>query len=582
MGARPTARCVRIMRGSRSLVLAFLSAVIAQGPAATALGQSVEEGIPIDDALVKTKCARCHTSDQRGNMQRISWTRTTPEGWQDVLKQMILVNGLTVTPPEARAIVKYLSARHGLSPEEARRVMYYPERRIHDESDLASEAVRNACGKCHALASPLSWRRSASDWQAFLESHSIEYKFPRNDETIAFLAKAAPLRSSEWGDWRGGDGSAKLTGRWLVTASVSGHGKYYGEMEAKDGADDTIDTQVTLRSVNDGSTIVRSGRGAVFGGYAWRGRSKGTGSALASASPGSPAPDDPASDAREVLSFARDQMSAEGRWFWGQYQEFGFDVKLRRASTGATLLGVDRTSLKTGSKANRLRLIGDNFPERIRRRDVSVGPGVTVRRVISHTASEIVVEADVTAGAPLGKRTVAVRGSLLPDALAVYDVVDYIKITPESALAAFGDTKQARGNLSGAIQAAYQRGYQQFEAIGYYRGADGKRRTGDDVELGPVDVSWSMEVFYATKGSQTDQVGAVSSTGFFTPAADSAKNNFDVWVIATAKDEKDAQDKPLVGKAYLVVTVPWYAFNGRRYVRNLDRWVDDGPVAGAR
>ena len=31
-------------------------------------------------------------------MQRISWERTTPEGWQEALKRMILVDGVTLTP----------------------------------------------------------------------------------------------------------------------------------------------------------------------------------------------------------------------------------------------------------------------------------------------------------------------------------------------------------------------------------------------------------------------------------------------------------------------------------------------------
>jgi hypothetical protein len=49
---------------------------------------------------------------------------------------------------------------------------------------------------------------------------------------------------------------------------------------------------------------------------------------------------------------------------------------------------------------------------------------------------------------------------------------------------------------------------------------------------------------------------------------------------ATAKDEKDANGARLVGKSYLVLTVPTYSFNGRQYVRDLDRWVDEGPAQG--
>jgi len=76
-----------------------------------------EEGIPVTDPLVIAKCSGCHARDERGIMQRISWERTTPEDWQEVLKRMILANGVMLTPPEARAMVKYLSTKHGLAPE---------------------------------------------------------------------------------------------------------------------------------------------------------------------------------------------------------------------------------------------------------------------------------------------------------------------------------------------------------------------------------------------------------------------------------------------------------------------------------
>jgi len=154
---------------------------------------------------------------------------------------------------------------------------------------------------------------------------------------------------------------------------------------------------------------------------------------------------------------------------------------------------------------------------------------------------------------------------VLPGALVIYDRVDYVKVKPESAMAAFGDRTHARG-------------YQQFEAIGYQNGPDGKAHTDDDLELGPIDVMWSLEVFYAAQGASSDVVGKVSATGFFTPVSNGPDNNFDVWATATSKSEKDKNGAPLVGKGYLVVTVPTYTFNGRQYVRDLDRWVDDGPA----
>ncbi|HYR44433.1 MAG TPA: hypothetical protein VER98_15490, partial [Terriglobia bacterium] len=249
--------------------------------------------------------------------------------------------------------------------------------------------------------------------------------------------------------------------------------------------------------------------------------------------------------------------------------ELGFDVKMQRASSDTTLLGIDRTMLRTGSQSNRIRLFGDHFPAQISQPDLNFGPGVVVRRIVSNNAKEVIAEVDVAIDALPGKRKVVFRNSVMPGALALYDRVDYIKVTPESATAAFGDATRSRG-------------YQQFEAIGYQNGPDGKRHTADDVEIGPVDVTWSMKVFYENEGTRTDPVGSVSSTGLFTPAADSPNNNFDVWVIAEARDEKNKAGKPLVGKSYLVVTVAVYTFGGRRYVRDLDRWVDDGPARPVR
>ena len=519
---------------------------------------SDEEGIPVTDPLVKAKCGSCHAIDQQGNMERVSWERTTPEGWQEVLKQMILGNGVSLTPAEARSMVKYLSTSHGLAPEEARTVMYDAERRIHDETAMASENVRSACAKCHALARPLSWRRSLADWKQLEETHLTRYKAQPNEEALAFLGKTAALRTPEWTAWSAHAGALNLTGRWLVSAYVPGRGKYYGEMKIDSAGDDEFTTGVHLKSIKDGSEIVRSGRSVVYAGYAWRGRSKGN-------APEGSTPDDPSSDAREVMWIAPDQSRAEGRWFWGQYQEFGVDVKLQRPSSNAVLLALDRASLKTGSQANRIRLIADNLPSQINPADLNFGPGVKVRRIVSRTSTEVVAEVDVAADAPLGSRDVAFQRSVMPKAIAIYDRVDYVKVMPDSSLAAFGDRQHARG-------------YQQFEAIGYFRGADGRAHTADDVELGPIDVTWSIEIFYALEGSSTDFVGKVNSNGFFTPSAESANNNFDLWVIATASSEKDKKGQPLIGKGFLVVTVPTYTFEGRQYVRELDRWIDDGPA----
>ena len=196
---------------------------------------------------------------------------------------------------------------------------------------------------------------------------------------------------------------------------------------------------------------------------------------------------------------------------------------------------------------------------------IAVEPGLTVRRIVSSTLSEIVAEVDVARDARPGRRSVAFRTSRLDDAVAVYDRVDYVKVTPESSMAAFGNQ-------------TYARGFQQFEVLGYQRGPDGKLHTDDDVNLGPLEAAWSMEVFYEVDASRQDRIGTVGPTGLFAPAEANPGINQDVWITATATGETKPDGGPLVGKGYLVVTVPTYTFNGRTFVRDLNRWVEEASA----
>jgi len=534
-----------------------------------------EEGIPVTNQLVISKCAGCHTKDEHGNLLRISWERATPEGWEEAIKRMVRLRGVQLTPEEGRSILKYLATYHGLAPEEAKPVMYYAEHRTQDETNIPTDNVRGACAMCHALARPLSWRRSQEDWRFLANLHIALYpqadeafrlginaggfdeeRHHRDpnaplpvDEALTFLGKAAPLKTPEWAAWGARMRAPKLAGQWIVTAYIPGRGRFLGELEVEPskGTDDEFTTRVKLTSLKDGSTITRAGHSLVYAGYAWRGRSKGT-------QAGSRAVDDLASDMREVMWVAPDQSMAEGRWFWGQYQEFGLDVKLQRPSADPTLLAADRMSLKTGSQGNRVRLIAESLPAQMSASDLDFGTGVTVRRVVSHTPTEIVAEVDVAANAVPGKRDIAFRRSVLPSAIAVYDRIDYVKVVPDSALSRLGSE-------------THPKGYQQFEAVAYQRGADGKLHTADDVELGPIDVTWSVEEFFSSYGDDDKEfVGSLSPTGLFTPASDGpnpqrkfSRNNYgDIWVVATAKNEKDKDGRPLKGKSYLVVTVPAY------------------------
>ncbi|HUA82392.1 MAG TPA: quinohemoprotein amine dehydrogenase subunit alpha [Bryobacteraceae bacterium] len=529
-----------------------------------------EPGIPVTDSVTIARCSGCHHRDDQGNLARISWERTTPEGWEEAIKRMVRLNGLSITPDDARHIVKYLATDHGLAPEEAKPVMYIAEHRIQDETNIPNDTVRGACVTCHAFGRPMSWRRSKDDWRLLANLHIALYpqadahfrRFAGRggrgggsaqqgdplDTALNYLAEKAPLHTPEWAAWRARMRAPKLAGRWLVSAHIPGRGEYFGEMVIEPGAaEDEFATRVTLKSAKDGTIITRSGHSLVYAGYSWRGRSS-----VAGAHPN--APDDPDHQVRETMWFAPDQLSAEGRWFWGEYQEFGYDVKMQRASSEPTLVGVDRPSLKTGSEGARIRVFADNLPSQIAAADLDFGAGVKLRRIVSHNASEIVAEVDVDANAVSGKRDVVFKRSVLENAIAVYDRVDYIKVVPDTSIARLGSD-------------VHPKGYEQFEALAYQRGADNKNGTADDVELGPVDVTWSVEEFITSYGDDDkDFVGKLNQAGLFTPASDGpdplrkfSRNNYgEVWVVATAKNEKDKDGKPLIGRSYLVVSVPTY------------------------
>ena len=523
-------------------MLLFFPAVLFAAFASTAFSQ-----IPVTDPTVLAKCGACHRTNASGIMARVSYARTSPEGWQNVLKQMVLRHDMDVTPEEARTIVRYLSTKQGLAPEEAKPLMYGPERRIHDEQRMGIGLV-SECGRCHSLSQPLLWRRPREDWQEVANTHAAQYKILPKLVVLDDLAKKTILDSAEWKAWSSTTRAPQVTGRWLIRANLPGKGLFVGELAVTPSTSpDEFNTRAVMKSVRTGAVMQRTGRAAVYTGYAWRGRSKGT-SAAAS-------PDDPANEVREVMWFSPDQSNGEGRWFWGQYQEFGFDVTLRRPTQQPVIFAVQPSAVKPG--AGQLHIHGDGFSEGT---SVTAGPAV-VKRIVSRSANEIVADVEVPADTKVGKYEVAVGSARAP--LVVYDHVDYVKIFPESAVATFTDTGKASG-------------YKQFEVTGYSQGPDGEKDTPDDLELNPMDADWSMELVYAPSFRDFSTVGTIKD-GLFSPSSGTSHINFDIWVTATAQGMKDPAGSPMSAQAWLVLTVPSYSIGGRRYVRDLDRWVDDGP-----
>jgi quinohemoprotein amine dehydrogenase len=145
----------------------------------------------------------------------------------------------------------------------------------------------------------------------------------------------------------------------------------------------------------------------------------------------------------------------------------------------------------------------------------------------------------------------------------VYAKVDGIKVVPQAGMARLGG-------------AAFPARPEQFEARAYSSGLDGKPGTDDDLDLGAVDVRWSLEEYAATfKDDDLQFVGELSQGGLFTPNIDGPnpkrsgnRNNVgDVWVVASYTPAgSDASAKPLRARAHLLVTVPIYINWGPREV----------------
>jgi quinohemoprotein amine dehydrogenase len=368
------------------------------------------------------------------------------------------------------------------------------------------------------------------------------------DIALDYLAKNQPLITPEWTAWKAVMRTPKLAGVWAVNAYEKGKGRVYGTMTIEPGsAPDLFTTKVEMRYASSGLTASRTGRGIVYTGYSWRGRST-TASAPTD-------PSLPPAESREAMFVSRDGNEMTGRWFWGGYQEFGIDVHLLRVGAQPVVFGTDRYALKTPSSGE-VHIFGANLPASPRASDIDLGTGVEVTKVISGSPTEIAVQVSVKPDVPAGVHDVSVAGATAEKTLAIYDKVSYIKVTPDASFARLGGTIVAKQ-------------YAQFEAIAFANGPDGKPGTADDIALGPVSANWGLEEFMSTPNDDdVKYVGTINDTGLFTPSGEGPNpkrkkqaNNYptnnwgDVWVDASYRTESGPV---LKARSYLVVTVPTY------------------------
>jgi len=578
-------------------------------PPDPATPKPARRGIPIDDGLVHTHCARCHALDDKQHMTRISYVRKSPEGWSETLKRMIRLHGVIVSPNDAKQLVRSLSNSNGLARSEAERGLYESERRVHWSEDQQDQDFRRACAECHPLGRVLLQQRDDEEWQLLRATHVAMFPLARGqmgggppeeerrrggpgeggaggpggapasgapggaptgapgatteagpgggrrggqgeagpgqgvpalgvgDRVLQKLAKDQPLFTPAWEQWSRNRREVPLAGSWTVTGHETGRGDILGTAVITRTGPDEYDVAWQL-SFADGSQLARTGKGLLYAGYSWRGRSAEAGAAAA--------------QWREVLLLDDAWQALRGRLFTGTHDEIGADVKLVRDQQRPRVVALGNRAVPVPVTGHAIDVHGEGFPA-VAASDLFVGAGVTITALQRVSDRLLRITVDVAAGAELTTRTVAFGSEPGSATLQLYDTVDYVRITPLQGLARIGGAKHPKQ-------------MERFEAFAVFRGVDGKPYTPDDVDLFQVRPRWALEEF-RVRDNDDDlaYVGSLdAATGVFTPNVDgpnparkwSANNVGDVFVTAEVElevavrpepkkpDEKKAADKP--------------------------------------
>lgn len=560
--AKPARFPLRMVLGAGAVagLLTAASAAAQTPPAAPA-----DPGIPVSDVAVQKACSPCHRPDDKGVMSRISGRRTTPEGWERTITRMMALNNLKIDAQTARAVVKSLANSHGLAPEEARPGLYEVQRRLGDE-EFKSDALNGTCDACHSLGRIITQRRTKSEWDLLIAMHRGWYPIidrqtfrrmgpaPRgrdaqgrppdmrhpSEKAVDFLSETFPLQTKDWSAWSATMRPARIDGTWTLAGWEASKGPIYGKVVLTPvaGAADEFTSTTTYTYARSGEQVSRTGRVTIYTGFQWRGRTTVGGADTTAL--------------REVMFVEPDWSAIAGRWFAGGYDELGIDVKLRRAGSNLTVVGMDHTALRAGGSGQTLKIYVANAPASVAARDLDFGPGVTVSAA-SLASDVITATVDVAASAAIGPRALVVGGTATPGAITVYDKVDSIRVAPT-------------WNMSRVGGVVFPKMLARFDAWAYNNGPDKKPNTDDDLRLDAVVAQWSLEEYKATfEDEDLKFVGAIDpATGVFTPNVEGPnpqrkgeRNNMgDVWAVASYTPP--GATTPLKGRAHLLVTAPLY------------------------
>ncbi len=508
-------------------------------------------------AVLENRCSGCHPpSTEGGKLATIEAERKTPEGWEMTIFRMMRTYEVRLSAGEARILVKYLSDHYGLAPEEVEPFRYALEKRPNIFEEFPNETVQAACGQCHSYARTALQRRTKETWQNLpdlkagflpnIESQTASgtpslpgmWYTVVKEETMPYFAKTYPFDSDAWRKWQKASWP-KLEGTWKVIGHDPGPGgDYTGQMIIRSVGEGQYEGTFAYEFSN-GSKISGKTTSFVYTGFQWRGVAKL----------------ENGETHKEVFFASKDGSTMTGRVLLSDIGDLGMDVTLYRSGEGSRLLTVLPKALPATGQPQEVKLFGLSFPPNVTAGNLSLGAGVTVQTVTQSGDDTIVAQVVVDKGAKVGPREVKVTGVQGEGALLIYSKADYLKILPEKAFPRPGGIRTPKV-------------YQQFEALLFANGPDGKKGTKDDVNLGRISpVKWSLEE-YVDRVNDDDvrYVGTVDKNGRFVPAEDgpnpqrdfSRGNVGSVWVEASYMPQ--AARRPLRARAYLVVMPPKFNF----------------------
>jgi quinohemoprotein amine dehydrogenase len=518
-------------RGLKAFVIGWLSAL-----SFVAASTVFADVAPAD--LLQSRCGACHKHLDGGKLSRISAQRKTPEGWLMTITRMEQIHNLKLEESERRALVKFLADTQGLAPSETMGFRYVLERRDDVVEKFPDEESGVICARCHSYAQLALQRRDAPEWLKTVHFHvaqwpTLEYQSRSRDRDWweiastrmpAKLAEIYPLSTPEWTSWSARK-PADASGEWRVVGRQPGKGAYEGRMVVTRGSDDEYTVATELRYAG-GDKAAGNGKAIIYTGYEWRGSLEQGGESVS-----------------QVLALSEAGDELAGRWFYTGGDSIGADMRAVREKSDPRILSVEPSYVRVGQRTE-VAIHGVGLAG-----DVSLGPGITIEPREA-TADTVRVVARVAADAPMGSREVSVGAARVPALFAVYKKIDGVRVEPDYAIARIG----GNGGSQPPVPV-------QFDAIGVLAGPDGKLGTDDDVRLGTMKATWSVEDNGAIAKELHDAkfAGVMKPSGLFVPAAAGpnparpyhTNNAGDLIVRASVNDG----GKKVVGTAHLVVSV---------------------------